>query len=303
MKKLLAALLALVLLSLPALAEGVKVVTTVFPVYDWVRVITDGTNAEVSWLTSGGVDMHSYRPSVNDMVDIAVSDLFIYAGGESDAWTRDAQCKIGLSLISALGDAAANEEVKEGMQAEDEEEDEAYDEHVWLSVKNAAILCRAIAEELCALDPENAEIYMANLEGYLEELAALDREYTQALSAAEYKTLLFADRFPFLYLTRDYGLDYFAAFPGCSAESEASFDTIIFLAGKLDEMGLPAVMIIEGSDGRIAETVRSCCKNKNLRITALDSLQSVTLADAASGKTYISAMRENLEKIASALNP
>ncbi|MCR4895953.1 MAG: metal ABC transporter substrate-binding protein [Lachnospiraceae bacterium] len=182
-----------------------------------------------------------------------------------------------------------------------EEEEEEMDEHVWLSLQNAEILCDAICGALKQLDPAGADAYQANADAYREKLAALDTQYAEAVSAASVKTVLFGDRFPFRYLVDDYGLSYYAAFVGCSAETEASFETIVFLSGKVDELGLPAVMTIEGPDHRIAETIRDNTAGKDQKILTLDSLQATTSADGAKGTTYLSVMTQNLEVLKQAL--
>ena len=189
------------------------------------------------------------------------------------------------------------------MEAEEEENEEgpALDEHIWLSLKNAQELVPVIASVLSRIDPANADSYSANAQAYCLKLAELDARYAQAVEEAEHKTVLFGDRFPFRYLTEDYGLTYYAAFAGCSAESEASFNTIIFLAGKVDELGLSAVLTVEGVSHRLAETVVSGTREKSQRILTLDSLQSTTAADAAAGKTYLTAMESNLEILREAL--
>ncbi len=181
------------------------------------------------------------------------------------------------------------------------EEEEELDEHVWLSLKNAAVLCDAIADALEQLDSENAETYQANADAYQAQLSALDAEYAAAVSAAPGKTLLFGDRFPFRYLADDYGLDYYAAFAGCSAETEASFETILFLAQKVDELGLDTVLTIEGTDHRIAETIVENTASQDQQILTMDSMQSTTSQDAANGVTYLSVMEGNLDVLKDAL--
>ncbi len=191
-------------------------------------------------------------------------------------------------------------EHEEGEEHDHEHEHEV-DEHVWLSLRNAQKLVRVIADSLAQSDPEGAEAYQANAAAYIEKLAALDAEYKAAVDKAAYKTVLFGDRFPFRYMTEDYGLDYYAAFSGCSAESEASFATIVFLAGKMDELGLPAILTIENPKTRIAETVRDATKAKNQKILSMDSMQSTTTADIQAGATYLGAMEKNLEVLKEAL--
>jgi len=300
-------------------------VTTIFPVYDWVReILGDESGVELKLLLTQGVDLHSYQPTVEDMVQISACDVFVYVGGESDEWARDALAEavnkemIVINLLEALGDAVKEEEIVEGMEAEhghdhdgdddheedhdhDHEEEIEYDEHVWLSLRNARTLCAVIAEALGQLDPANAADYAENAAAYDERLAALDAAYADMAAAAPVHTVLFGDRFPFRYLTDDYDLDYYAAFAGCSAETEASFETVIFLAGKVDELGLGSVMTIEGTDHRIAETIVANTQAKDAEILAMDSMQSVTAASVADGATYLGIMEENLAVLAAAL--
>ncbi len=291
-----------------------NIVTTIFPEYDWVMQILGGKadNAEVTLLLDNGVDLHSYQPTADDIVQIMSCDMFIYVGGESDEWVEDVlkeatnKDMIVIDLLEVLGDNAKEEELVEGMQGEDEEPEEEeeeveFDEHVWLSLRNAAELCRYISLKLCELDPDNKEAYKANTEEYIRKLDLLDGQYREAVNSAHTKTLLFGDRFPFRYLTDDYGLSYYAAFVGCSAETEASFETIMFLAGKVDELGLKAIMQIESADGKIARTIKETTQTNNQLILTLDSMQSTTSADVKKGVTYLSIMEKNLEVLKDAL--
>ncbi len=182
-----------------------------------------------------------------------------------------------------------------------EEGEVEYDEHVWLSMRNASVLTQYIAQKLEAIDAANAETYQANAAAYVDKLKALDQEYQDTVSNAPVKTLLFGDRFPFRYLVDDYGLSYYAAFVGCSAETEASFETITFLAGKVDELSLHAVMTIEGKDHRIAETIVQNTKTKDQKILTLDSMQATTAEDVANKTTYLSIMENNLSVLKDAL--
>ena len=294
-----------------------SIVTTIFPEYDWVKEILGdkAEDAEVTMLLDNGVDLHSYQPTVDDIVKISDCDLFLYVGGESDGWVEDA-LKIAASkdrhvinLLEALGDSVKEEETVEGMQAEvhghedaDEHEEEAeYDEHVWLSLKNAETLVNAISKSLQELDPANKDTYSANSKAYAEKLSALDADYQAAADSADRKTILFGDRFPFRYLADDYGLDYYAAFPGCSAETEASFETISFLAKKVDELKLPCVLTIEGTQHKIAETIVQNTAQKSQQVLTMDSMQAVTANDAASGVSYLSIMEKNLSVLKKAL--
>lgn len=288
-------------------SEQLQIVTTIFPVYDWTRNILgeNPTDAELTLLVDSGVDMHSFQPTTKDMIKIADCDVLVYVGGESDAWVEDAlreavnEDMIAVNLMDALGSNLREEEAVYGAE---EEEDPGYDEHVWLSPGAAMTLCEAIEEAIAAADKANAETYQANLEAYEKEIAALDQKYREMVDAAPIKTLLFGDRFPFLYLTKEYGLDYYAAFDGCAAETEASFETIQFLARKLDELGLPAVCTIEGSDQKIAQTIISNTRSGGQKIVTLDSMQSVTAEDAKAGVSWLSVMEKNLGVFKEALH-
>ena len=321
MKKLISAILILAL-SLATLtgcsaahaketAPKLRIVTTIFPIYNWVvNILGEQTaNAELTMLLDNGVDLHSYQPTADDIIRISSCDLFIYVGGESDEWVEDALQEATnknmrvISLMEVLGDAVKEEEVVEGMEQEEEEgsDDELeYDEHVWLSLKNAAVLCRAIADALGILDSENAALYTANADAYIAKLNRLDARYQESIDTAAYHTILFGDRFPFRYLADDYGLSYYAAFVGCSAETEASFETVVFLANKLDELGLPAVLQIETADGKIARTIVENTQAKDQQILTMDSIQSTTAKDVAAGASYLSIMEKNLDVLKAA---
>ena len=289
--------------------KKIKIVTTIFPEYDWVmQILGDKADkADVTMLLDKGVDLHSYQPSTADIAKISEADVFIYVGGESDEWVEDVlkeaknkKLKV-INLMDVMGDKAKEEEVKEGMQPEEEEhaeeakdgkeeEEVEYDEHVWLSLKNAKIFTKKIADVLSEVDKADAKTYQANYESYAKKLDDLDK-----------KTLVFGDRFPFRYLVNDYGLDYYAAFVGCSAESEASFETVTFLAKKIDELGLGNVLTIEGKNHKIAKTVVDNTKNKDQKVLTMDSMQSTTSKDVKDGATYLGIMEKNLEVLKEAL--
>ena len=286
----------------------ISIVTTIFPEYDWVREILGdkADSAEITMLLDKGVDLHSYQPTADDLIKISDCDLFVYVGGESDEWVEDALKSAAnrdrkvINLLETLGDSVKEEETVEGMQEEEEDQEEKeYDEHVWLSLKNAKTLVGAISAALQELDPDNKDTYAANADAYGQKLSALDAEYQKAVSAGTYKTLLFGDRFPFRYLVDDYGLSYYAAFAGCSAESEASFETVSFLARKVDEGKLPCVLTIEGKNHKIAETIVQNTAGKNQKILTMDSMQSTTSQDVAT--TYLSLMAKNLDVLKEAL--
>ena len=320
MKKITALLLALLMLAGVLAGCGkqndtnktdkLSIVTTIFPEYDWVKeVLGDkADSAEITMLLDNGVDLHSYQPTADDLIKLSDCDLFVYVGGESDGWVEDALKSAAnrdrkvINLLETLGDSVKEEETVEGMQEEEEDhEEKEYDEHVWLSLKNAKTLVGAISESLQELDPGNKDTYAANADAYVQKLSALDAEYQKAVSAGTYKTLLFGDRFPFRYLVDDYGLSYYAAFAGCSAESEASFETVSFLAGKVDEGKLPCVLTIEGAQHKIAETIVKNTAGKNQKVLTMDSMQSTTSQDVANGTTYLSLMAKNLDVLKEAL--
>ena len=290
--------------------DKLSIVTTIFPEYDWVREILGdkADNAEITMLLDNGVDLHSYQPTADDIIKLSDCDLFVYVGGESDGWVEGALKSAAnkdrkvINLLEILGDSVKEEETVEGMQEEEEDhEEKEYDEHVWLSLKNAKTLVGAISAALQEIDPDNKDAYAANAEAYGQKLSALDAEYQKAVSAGTYRTLLFGDRFPFRYLVDDYGLSYYAAFAGCSAESEASFETVSFLSRKVDEGKLPCVLTIEGAQHKIAETIVQNTAGKNQKILTMDSMQSTTSQDVANGTTYLSLMEKNLDVLKEAL--
>ncbi len=308
--------------------KTISVVATVFPAYDWTRQIIGENENQVALtlLLDKGTDLHNYQPTVEDIYKISTCDLFIYVGGESDKWVPDALAQATnpdmkvLCLMDLLGSAVREEETLEGMEEHDHEDHDheggdhedhdhedhdhegpEYDEHIWLSLRNANLLCGKIEAALEEIDPQSKDSYAKNCKAYTEKLTALDKSYSETVEAAPRKTLLFADRFPFLYLAKDYGLNCFAAFSGCSAESEASFETVNFLVNKVDELGLPCVMKIEGSNTRLAETVVSGTKAKSAKILELNSIQSVTAQQVSEGTTYHGIMEQNLEVLKQAL--
>ena len=316
--------------------DKISVVCTIFPEYDWLKSITEGGDGvQITLLAESGVDLHSYQPSVEDIAAISACDMFVFVGGESDEWvesvlkTANNQKMKAINLLEVLGDRAKKEEFTEGTEHEHGEEDaekgkernarekseqtgneehgkhdeheEGLDEHVWLSLKNAEIFCKKLAEELKILDEVNAELYEKNLAAYLKKLAALDEEFESVAKNAPYKTLLFGDRFPFRYLADDYGLKYYAAFAGCAAETEASFETLFFLAKKTDELGLPAICALEGTKHKIAETIRESTAAKNQQIVTFDSMQSMTKKQIDGGASYLSVMEFNLSALKKAL--
>jgi zinc transport system substrate-binding protein len=296
-------------------AGKISIVCTTFPQYDWVRHIAGERTDHFSLnlLLDNRIDLHNYQPSADDIAMISECSLFIYVGGESDGWAADVlkstdnPDRIVINLLDVLGDSVIQEENKEGMADDSyghgqDNESHTADEHVWLSLANAEIFCGVIADALIALDGANATEYTGNLAEYRSKLTGLDAEYRMATNEAPVKTLLFGDRFPFRYLAEDYGLDYYAAFTGCSAEAEASFETIVFLSEKITELGLNAVMVTEGSDQSIAKTILDNAPAEDQKILALDSMQSVSSGDLQNGVTYLSIMESNLGVLKEALS-
>lgn len=298
--------------------DKIKIVTTIFPEYDWVKQILGDRydSAEVTLLLDDGVDLHSYQPTASDILKIADCDLFIYVGGHSDTWVDDAlqastnNDMVTINLCEVLSDSLKQEEQIEGMEnshanehaGEESGEDHHHDdEHVWLSLKNAQVLCSEIANALGKIDPDYSEVYEENCKTYNAKLDELDKQYRETVDGASGNTLLFGDRFPFRYMVDDYGLNYYAAFTGCSAESEASFETITFLAGKVDELNLPVVLTIENSNLKIAKTIIENTESKDQEIMAMDSMQSTTSEDIKNGANYLAVMKNNLSVLKEAL--
>ncbi|HAG04673.1 MAG TPA: zinc ABC transporter substrate-binding protein [Lachnospiraceae bacterium] len=308
--------------------DKMQIVTTIFPEYDWVKQILGdkAENADLTLLLDNGIDLHSYQPTAEDILKISSCDMFVYIGGESDEWVEDTLEKAQnkdmkvINLMEIMGESAKEEEIKEGMEAEhehdhedgdehdekheeheDEHDESEYDEHVWLSVKNAEKFCNVITDDLCQIDPDNSETYKTNLDAYTQQLTAIDDNYTKLTADAENKTLIFGDRFPFRYFVDDYGLDYYAAFVGCSAETEASFETVMFLAGKVNELSLNTILTIENNDQKIAKTIADNTEAKNQQILTMDSMQSTTAKDVEAGASYVSIMESNLEVLKEAL--
>ena len=285
-----------------------SVVATVFPLWDWTRELLDGgaDEIELTLLLDNGTDLHSYQPTVDDLVTISSADLLIYVGGESDGWIEDALSEkanpdlIAVDLMEVLSDRRKIEERVEGMRGGAEEEAE-FDEHVWLSLKNAELCCIAIADALTRLSPGLADRVTENRTAYFARLEALEARYREAFNGDAQHTLLFADRFPFRYLLDDYGFSYYAAFAGCEAETGASFETVVFLAERIDALNLPAVLTTDSPVPRLAETIVANTKNGNSAILELDSMQSVTRADIGGGASYLGIMESNLEVLKEAL--
>ncbi len=325
------------------MGKKIKIITTTFPIYDWIREISKGTkNIDLVLLNETGMDLHSFQPTTKDVLTLSKSDIIIYNGGISEEWLGEVlketvnQNQKSLNLVKVLGDRVLVEEVTEGMQVdhsghnhdehhnheghkhnhdehhnheghkhnhdehhshEGHKQHEEIDEHVWLSLKNAEIFVEEITALLISVDEENKNIYLKNKDEYIKKLKTLDEEIREKLEKNQNKIMIVGDRFPFIYLCNDYNISYFAAFNGCSAETEATFETIAFLSKKSDEVNTPYIIKLEGTLHKVAETIVRNTKSKNQEIIILDSMQSVNEEDIQKGKTYLSAMEENFKKL------
>jgi len=337
MKRIISLLLALALaFSLTACtapaekADGGKlqIVTTLFPYYDFARAIV-GDRADVTLLLSPGREAHSFEPTPLDAVTISESDVFLYNGGEGEYWVDSMLDAAGenIAVVARMMDYvdALDEEYVEGMQGadghdhdhehgshddhddhdHDHEEDEhdsdevEYDEHIWTSPKNAVVLCRAVCDAICRADAENAAFYRANCENYCAQLEDLDARFAALCESAPRRLLIFADRFPMLYFCREYGLDYRAAFHGCSGDTEPSLATIKFLIDKVEDENIPVVYTIDFGTKKVAAVVSECT---GAAIETLYSMQTVSRADFDAGETYLTLMERNFEALRKGLN-
>ena len=299
------------------------ILCTTFAAYDWVREILGDTDTfTCRMLVDNGVDLHSYQPSAQDIMKIADCRMLVYVGGESDTWVSDALAESGnediiaISLLNLVGDRALNEVELEGVEghhhhdhddedhdhdehgheAETTDHDDHYDEHVWLSLKNAIVCTETLADAITKLDPGNSQKYAVNAKAYTEKLEALDADYQTMRDTATQTTILIGDRFPFLYLAEDYDIHYFAAYSGCSADVEASVHTVTYLAEKLQEYQLPAIYVVDNGTDSLARTIAESA-DMTPEILHLSSMQSVTKEDIQKGYTYLSYMEENLQML------
>ena len=289
-----------------------RVVTTIFPLYDWAReVIGPREDVELTCLLENGADYHSYQPSASDIVKVSTADVFFYVGGGSEGWAEDALRNVTnerqkrIRLFTVLEDRLREEETVEGMEEEHADEhgsDDEYDEHLFLSLVNAEKSVEALRDALQEADPAHEADYEKNASAYLARLSALDDAFRETVRTAGRDTILFGDRFPFLYLTKDYGIRYYAAFQGCSSDTEASFSTVAFLGEKVKEYELPAVIMLEKSDRKLAEAVVSASGRADVLILTMDSMQAVTPEERASGANYLGIMEKNLETLRKAMN-
>jgi len=297
--------------NVPDSDNKLSVVSTIFPGYDFTREIA-GETVSLSMLLPPGSESHSFEPTPQDVIKIQNCDVFIYIGGESDSWVDGILASMDTSNMTILSMMdlvdVVEEEIKEGME-DDEHEDEhdgdngaehaEYDEHVWTSPVNAMRITEAIADALCALDEKNAGVYRKGCSAYTEKLEDLDASFCDVVQNAVRDTLIFGDRFPFRYFVEEYGLDYYAAFPGCSTETEASAKTVAFLMDKVSAEGIPVVFYIEFSNEKMADTI---CESTGAKKLLLHSCHNVTKTDFENGVGYLEIMTQNLENLKEAIS-
>ena len=283
-------------------SEKISIITTNFPVYDFARAVA-GDKADVKMLLKPGAEMHDFEPTPSDIIDIEKSALFIYTGGESDEWVEDILSSTNVNKSLKMMDAVelVEEEAVEGMEAEEEEEEgeePEYDEHVWTTPKNAKKIIAKIKDELIAISPENKDSFEQNTTNYSNRLDELDSEFKEIINSAKRKTIVFGDRFPLRYFTDEYGLEYYAAFPGCSEQTEASSATIAFLVNKVKSENIPVVFKIEMSNNKIAQTIAD---ETGAKVLTFNSIHNISAEDFESGITYIDLMEGNLITLEEAL--
>jgi len=281
-------------------SDKLNIVTTVFPAYDFARQVA-GERAEVTLLVPPGTELHSFEPTAKDIARVESCDLFVCNGGESEAWVETllgSQAEAPETLVMLECVDALEEETVEGMQAEEEEDEGAFDEHVWTSPVNAQRICRALAEKLSVIDPDGGDAYAANAARYCDELAAVDAAYREVVDAAARRTIVVADRFPLRYFTEEYGLSYYAAFPGCAEDTEPSAGTVAFLIDRVREDKIPAVMYIEFSNEKMADVI---CEDTGCKKCLFHSCHSVTADQLRRGVSCVELMRANVDSLREAL--
>ncbi|MCL1872541.1 MAG: metal ABC transporter substrate-binding protein [Clostridiales bacterium] len=282
----------------------INIVATIFPQYDFCRAIA-GDRANLSLLIKPGVSVHSFEPSAADMKKIDDADVFIYIGGESDAWvgrllsSLDTSNKHIISLIDQVD--AVMEEIGEGMEddPDDGEEEDIYDEHIWTSLQNSLKLIQVIADNLAEIDQENREFYQQNAAAYIDQIKELDQEIRDIVQNARRNTIVIADKFPFRYFVDEFGLDYYAAFPGCSDQADASASTIASLIKTVIEEQIPCIYYVELSNQNVARAVN---EQTGAQMLLLNSCQTLSKEDFDAGATYLSLMRANAQALKEGLN-
>lgn len=277
--------------------DNITIISTSFPGYDFVRAITKDSNIEVKMLIKPGVEIHHFEPTPKDIINIESSNLFVYVGGDSDEWVSNLLKDMNKDKTIKLMDLVdlTNEELKEGMEGDNEVE---YDEHVWTSPINVIKIINKLKDEIISIDSINKELYEKNANEYIKELYSIDSEIRNIVSMSNRKEIIFGDRFPIKYFTDEYNIDYYAAFKGCSHETEASAKTIAFLINKVKEDDIPVIFKVELSNGKIANAIR---KETNTKVLEYNSAHNITMDDFNSGITYIDIMKKNIEVLKEAL--
>lgn len=279
-------------------SDSLKIICTIFPQYDWCRNLISGVgNVDIQLITKEGTDFHNFQPSASDIINIKNSDMIIYVGGESDLWIQDILSNgytgCDVNLMSELGISDHHEDLHD-------DNEHFVDEHIWLSIRNALSACSLITDKLCDIDPSNANIYKSNLNLYVESLTSLDNEYKKTVNQSSNMSVVVADRNPFAYFMSDYGIECFAAYDGCHADSEVTFDTIILLAQKINELKLKNIIVTETADGKIADAVIQLLNDGDVNVLVFNSIQSVNDTYILEN-SYIDTMKYNLEILKQAL--
>ncbi|MEN6634670.1 MAG: metal ABC transporter substrate-binding protein [Clostridiaceae bacterium] len=292
-----------------AVKGGISIVSTVFPCYDFARQITAGTDANVTLLLQPGEEVHSFDPTSQDIIRIQSADLFLYVGGENDTWVNGVLSGLDKTVNTfRMMDYVTlyEEELVAGMQPEqadaatnDATAAKEWDEHVWTAPVNAIAIVKAMTAELVSIDPANAKTYQANADAYVKQLEALDQSFRDVVDSSARKTVVFADRFPVRYFVEEFGLKYYAAFPGCSAETEPSAATVASLIDHVRSENIPVVFYIEMSNQQMANTVAEATGAKTM---LFHTCHNVTKAEFESGATYLSLMQNNVLALKAALN-
>ena len=288
------------------------IVTTNFPSYDFARaVVKDNKDVELKMLLKPGAESHDFEPTPQDIIDIKNSDLFIYTGGESDEWISDILDDIDTDKTKVIKMMdlvdVKEEEIVEGMEDEEHEEEEEhhdeeeveYDEHVWTSPVNAIKIVNALRDEVVSIDNDNKKVYEDSAKEYIDKLEKIDNEFKDIVKNAKRKEIIFGDRFPLRYFASEYNLKYYAAFPGCSAQTEASAKTISYLVDKVKEDKIPVVFHIELSNGKIAEAIS---KETGAKVLEFNTAHNISQKDFDAGVTYVDIMEENTKVLKEALN-
>ena len=283
-------------------AEGVfSIVCTSFPCYDAARAVA-GDRADIQLLIKPGAEVHSFEPTPSDIMTLADCDLFVYVGGESDAWVTDILSSFGSDAPRTLRffDCVEGIEAEHDHGAEHADHDEVeYDEHIWTSPVNACAMVNAVVDALCEIDPVNEALYRGNAQNYVSEIEALDAQIREVVANAARREVIFADRFPLLYFAEEYGLDWFAAFPSCSSESEPSAKTIAALIDKVVMDKIPVIYVLELSNGRTAQAISA---ETGTQVRTFYSMQNVTESDFSAGETYVTLMERNIAALQEGLN-